>query len=51
MNGTINTGIDAIPFVGAGKIIIELTITGDWIPDAQSLSPIQDVYDDSSLSP
>jgi hypothetical protein len=33
VNGTINSGIDAIPFVGGGKILIELTITGDWIPD------------------
>lgn len=36
VNGTINSGIDAIPFVGGGKILIELTITGDWIPDVQA---------------
>lgn len=36
VNGTINSGIDAIPFVGGGKILIELTITGDWIPDAEA---------------
>jgi hypothetical protein len=34
--GTVNSGIDAIPFVGGGKILIELTITGDWIPDAEA---------------
>ena len=50
VNGTINSGIDAIPFVGAGKILIELTITGDWIPDAQSQSPVEKEYDDSSHS-
>ena len=36
VNGTINSGIDAIPFVGGGKILIELTITGDWIPYMQA---------------
>lgn len=30
--GTLNSGIDAIPFVGGGKIVIEL-FTGDFIPD------------------
>jgi hypothetical protein len=30
--GTLNSGIDAIPFVGGGKIVVEL-FTGDFIPN------------------
>ncbi|MEO6049980.1 MAG: hypothetical protein ABIP78_01430 [Pyrinomonadaceae bacterium] len=31
-NGLVNSGIDAIPFVGLGKNVIEL-VRGDFIPD------------------
>jgi len=41
VNGTINSGIDAIPIVGGAKILVELTITGDWIPDAQAAEEIE----------
>jgi RHS repeat-associated protein len=41
VNGTINSGIDAIPFVGGGKILIELTITGDWIPDTEAVEEVE----------
>jgi hypothetical protein len=30
--GVINSGLDAIPFVGLGKNVIEF-FTGDWLPD------------------
>jgi hypothetical protein len=33
--GVINSGLDAIPFVGAGKNIIEF-FTGDLLPDKNS---------------
>ncbi|MEO6655317.1 MAG: hypothetical protein ABIO36_04480 [Pyrinomonadaceae bacterium] len=33
-NGLVNSGIDAIPFVGLGKNVIEL-VRGDFIPDKQ----------------
>ena len=32
VNGVLNTGIDAIPFVGTGKNIVEF-FTGDLFPD------------------
>lgn len=32
VKGVLNSGIDAIPFVGAGKNVIEL-FTGDWFSD------------------
>jgi hypothetical protein len=32
IKGVINSGLDAIPFVGAGKNIIEF-FTGDFLPD------------------
>lgn len=32
VKGVINSGLDAIPFVGAGKNIIEF-FTGDLLPD------------------
>ncbi|HEX7087733.1 MAG TPA: hypothetical protein VF198_15340 [Vicinamibacterales bacterium] len=31
-NGVLNAGLDAIPFVGAAKNLLEM-ITGDLIPD------------------
>lgn len=34
VKGVINSGLDAIPFVGAGKNIIEF-FTGDWLPDKE----------------
>ena len=34
LNGLVNSGIDAIPFVGLGKNVIEL-VRGDFIPDKQ----------------
>jgi len=40
--GTVNSGVDAIPFVGMGKIVIELTITGDWIPDVEEVQPMEE---------
>ncbi|MGI8641931.1 MAG: hypothetical protein ACR2MG_18535 [Pyrinomonadaceae bacterium] len=35
VGGVLNTGIDAIPFVGTGKNIVEF-FTGDFFPDKQS---------------
>ena len=32
VNGIVNSGIDAIPFVGLAKNVVEL-IRGDFIPD------------------
>lgn len=32
INGILNTGIDAIPFVGTGKNVVEF-FTGDIFPD------------------
>lgn len=32
VNGVLNTGLDAIPFVGTGKNIVEF-FTGDLFPD------------------
>ncbi len=32
VKGVLNSGIDAIPFVGAGKNVIEY-FTGDFFPD------------------
>ncbi len=32
VNGVLNTGLDAIPFVGTGKNVVEL-FTGDLFPD------------------
>lgn len=32
VNGLVNSGIDAIPFVGLAKNVVEL-IRGDFIPD------------------
>ncbi len=32
VNGVLNTGIDAIPFVGTGKNVVEF-FTGDLFPD------------------
>lgn len=32
VRGVLNSGIDAIPFVGAGKNAVEL-VTGDFFPD------------------
>ena len=34
LNGLVNSGIDAIPFVGLGKNVIEM-VRGDFIPDKQ----------------
>lgn len=34
VKGVLNSGIDAIPFVGTGKNIIEF-FTGDWFPDKE----------------
>lgn len=34
VKGVLNAGLDAIPFVGAGKNIIEF-FTGDLLPDKQ----------------
>jgi len=31
-NGVINAGLDAVPFVGAAKNLLEM-VTGDLIPD------------------
>lgn len=38
VNGLLNTGIDAIPFVGTGKNIVEL-FTGDFFPDKKDGNP------------
>jgi hypothetical protein len=35
VNGVLNTGIDAIPFVGTGKNVIEF-FTGDFFPDKKT---------------
>lgn len=35
VKGVINSGLDAIPFVGAGKNIIEF-FTGDLLPDKKN---------------
>ncbi|MBA3631391.1 MAG: hypothetical protein H0W58_01055 [Acidobacteria bacterium] len=35
VNGVLNTGIDAIPFVGMGKNVIEF-FTGDFFPDKKT---------------
>jgi hypothetical protein len=32
VNGVLNTGLDAIPFVGMGKNVVEF-FTGDFFPD------------------
>ncbi len=32
VNGVLNTGLDAIPFVGTGKNVVEF-FTGDFFPD------------------
>jgi hypothetical protein len=32
VNGVINSGLDAIPFVGAAKNVVEY-FTGDFLPD------------------
>ncbi|HEY8560835.1 MAG TPA: hypothetical protein VIL74_10710 [Pyrinomonadaceae bacterium] len=37
VKGVINSGLDAIPFVGAGKNIIEY-FTGDLLPDKRDVS-------------
>ncbi len=34
VKGIVNSGLDAVPFVGAGKNVIEM-ITGDLIPDKE----------------
>lgn len=34
VNGVLNSGLDAIPFVGLGKNVIEF-FTGDWLPDKE----------------
>jgi len=38
VNGLINSGIDAIPFVGLGKNVVEM-IRGDFIPDKPAKKP------------
>ncbi len=38
VNGVLNTGLDAIPFVGTGKNIVEL-FTGDLFPDKNGGKP------------
>jgi hypothetical protein len=38
VRGVVNSGIDAIPFVGLAKNAVEL-VTGDFIPDRQEKSP------------
>ncbi len=50
--GTVNAGIDAIPFVGTGKIITELFV-GDFIPDLpyEESTAIDDGIDDEPLTP
>ncbi len=35
VNGVLNTGLDAIPFVGTGKNIVEF-FTGDLFPDKET---------------
>ena len=49
--GTVNAGIDAIPFVGAGKIVTELFV-GDFIPDLtyEESPSIDDGIDDEPLT-
>jgi hypothetical protein len=37
VRGVVNSGIDAIPFVGLAKNAVEL-VTGDFIPDRQEKS-------------
>ncbi len=32
VKGVLNSGLDAIPFVGLGKNVVEF-FTGDWLPD------------------
>ena len=32
VKGVLNSGLDAIPFVGTGKNVVEF-FTGDWFPD------------------
>jgi hypothetical protein len=50
--GTVNAGIDAIPFVGTGKIVTELFV-GDFIPDLpyEESPAIDDGIDDEPLTP
>jgi hypothetical protein len=36
VKGIINSGLDAIPFVGAGKNLVEF-FTGDLLPDKKDL--------------
>ena len=35
VKGVVNSGLDAIPFVGTGKNVIEF-FTGDFLPDKNS---------------
>lgn len=35
VNGVLNSGLDAIPFVGLGKNVVEF-FTGDLLPDKNS---------------
>jgi hypothetical protein len=39
VKGVINSGLDAIPFVGTGKNIIEF-FTGDLLPDKENKSDL-----------
>ena len=38
VKGVLNSGLDAIPFVGAGKNIVEF-FTGDLFPDKSPTAP------------
>jgi hypothetical protein len=42
VNGTVNSAIDAIPFVGLGKAVTEFAL-GDFIPDLENYDP--ELYD------
>jgi len=37
LNGVLNSGLDAIPFVGLGKNVVEF-FTGDFFPDKDASS-------------
>ena len=39
VNGILDTALDAIPFLGAAKLGIEL-FTGDWFPDQPRPEPV-----------
>lgn len=49
--GTANAALDAIPFVGTGRIVTEF-IVGDFIPDLPDVEPpsVDDSFDDEELT-